>query len=185
MLSSLHLLAGQDRPFPACLRPRPHPAKRQKHTCCGRSQALPVHPHRLPRNPSTKNGSQKNRLSSGFLSGPKKTSWNCVPRFLVSFNSALYVQCDENEKKGSAFFYFFQMWATTQPQLFFFFPNSTVARARAGSAKRNKTRPRGLSKPQPLSQSENKRLRLFLFDTRERFVMKFPIYMMKTEAKPT
>lgn len=30
---------------------------------------------------------------------------------LVSFDSELYVQCDENEMKGSAFF---QMWATTK-----------------------------------------------------------------------
>lgn len=136
----MHLLAWHYEPFPAYR--KPHPVKMQKHTCCGFSQALLVHPHCPPQTLRLKMDLRK--ISSLVFSA----SQSKLPEIVsgLSFNFAQYYQCDENEEKDSPFC---QMYVcmSTQPQ--------KVTQAGTGPAKRAKTRPVRLSMMQPLSQSEN------------------------------
>lgn len=71
---------------------------------------------------------------------------------LVSFNFVLYVQCDENEKKGSAFFpNVSNNVAQLSPKCIFFYNQSH--RPNQGQPKETKQEQWD---DQPLSQSENK-----------------------------
>lgn len=94
---NMHLLAWHYEPFPAYR--KPHPVKTQKHTCCGFSQALLVHPHCPPQTLRLKMDLRK--ISSLVFSA----SQSKLPEIVsgLSFNFAQYYQCDENEEKDSPF----------------------------------------------------------------------------------
>ena len=142
---------GKRRPFPARLRPTAHPAKAKTHF----SQAFRQIPLML-----LKMDLQK--ISSlVFSAGQRKLPEIVSP---VSFNFVLYVPCDENKKKGSAFLLLSNNVAELSPRPLSFL-NITVTQARPGPAKRNKIRPTNQSHSHCPKVEIKVMLELSLFDT--------------------